>query len=185
MATPGKNLNWIDIETTDLDENLPHSKILEVALIVTDPDLNELDRLSLVVREPLPNEELEQWPSAVFKMHSKNGLIEECQHEDTLFSIFDVDVLIAEAIRNNSKGGKLAGNSVGTFDRRWIKKFMPDTFKMLHGYQVHDMRTLITCVESWTDFKVKELYETYNHRAMNDIECSIMLAQYVKDMHFQ
>ena len=42
---------WIDIETSSLD--VAESEVLEVALMVTDSDLNEHDSLHLVIHHPL------------------------------------------------------------------------------------------------------------------------------------
>lgn len=185
MTTPGKHLNWIDLETTGLDENEAHAKILECALVITDPDLNEVKRLSLVAHEPLGNDELSLWPSRVFQMHSKSGLIDDCQDPERSVPIAELDLQMSNLIRSTSKGGKLSGNSVGTFDRRWLKKFMPLTFKMLHGYQVYDMRTLMICVESWVPDGpqyVKEIYSTYSHRALDDILCSIDMARFTRGL---
>ena len=67
-------LVWIDLEMTGLDTQ--HDEIVEIACIVTDPDLTELDEgISLVVK---PNDApLAAMDPVVVKMHNDSGLIHE------------------------------------------------------------------------------------------------------------
>ncbi len=62
---------WLDLETNGLDER--KGDILEVALVVTDDDLNEVARTSVVVR-PVPRAVPLEVHPVVQAMHEKNGL---------------------------------------------------------------------------------------------------------------
>lgn len=67
---------WTDIESTGLDEDKDH--LLEVALVITDDDLNEVSAASVVVQPVgvLDVEALDLDPE-VRKMHTLNGLFAE------------------------------------------------------------------------------------------------------------
>lgn len=66
---------WTDIESTDLDERAGH--LLEVALAITDDDLNELASLSLVTRPVGADIDQVFMPDVVREMHTKSGLLDE------------------------------------------------------------------------------------------------------------
>lgn len=176
-----KNLHWIDIETTGLDEKADGAKILEVALVTTTPQLKEVHRVAMVVAHELPDEEIETWHANVQRMHIRNGLISDCR--EAVLTLDDVDKCLAFAIEQNGKGGMIAGQSVH-FDKRWIKHHMPETDKVLHSYHIVDARTTLTMLEAWTPFRAKDLGRPYNHRAECDIDWTLGVMQYAKEMHF-
>src|SRR4051812_38112000 len=65
-----KRLFWIDLEMTGLDENTDH--ILEVAVIITDMDLNPIEEFHRIVYQP-PSalEAMDDWCK---KTHGDSGL---------------------------------------------------------------------------------------------------------------
>lgn len=68
---------WTDIESTDFDERKAH--LLEVAVVVTDDELNEVAATSVVCK-PVGldvDQMIEQMPPATRAMHTKNGLLAE------------------------------------------------------------------------------------------------------------
>ena len=64
---------WIDLEMTGLNPDV--DQILEMAVVVTGPDLRPLGELTRVIRQP--EETLERMSKVVQRMHTRNGLIEE------------------------------------------------------------------------------------------------------------
>ena len=125
MTTPRNDekknfLLWMDLETTGLDEQ--RGKILEVAVILTDLDLKELQRKSWVLGHDR-DETLLLMNDYVLKMHMDSGLLAEVW-ESTLTMGQVVDS-IEQMFRNASCGGPsrsniyLAGSSIH-FDRRWF-----------------------------------------------------------------
>lgn len=76
---------WIDIETSSLD--VAESEVLEVALMVTDSDLNEHDSLHLVIHHPLNILMLKSssWCKQRFcaKRYGGNGLFDDCHYSNT------------------------------------------------------------------------------------------------------
>ena len=69
-----EHLVWLDLEMTGLD--IRRHVIVEIAVIVTDVDLNPLDEgLDLVIHAT--EEELAGMDDFVTKMHTKSGLINE------------------------------------------------------------------------------------------------------------
>src|SRR5215470_12369680 len=70
----GDLLVWIDCEMTGLD--LGKDKLIEVAALVTDPDLNVLgEGVDLVIHAD--DAALDAMPPVVRDMHAKSGLTEE------------------------------------------------------------------------------------------------------------
>ena len=67
-------LVWIDCEMTGLD--LEHDALVEIAVLVTDGELNVLGEGVDVVIRP-PDASLEQMPDVVREMHTASGLLDE------------------------------------------------------------------------------------------------------------
>ena len=69
---------WVDLEMTGLD---PEScVIIEVAVIITDEQLNEEGQYEAVIWQP--DERLEQMVPFVKQMHTANGLLEKVRKSD-------------------------------------------------------------------------------------------------------
>jgi oligoribonuclease len=139
MSGPEPSLLWVDIETTGLEPTKEFASILELGLITTDADLNEIARDSWVIhygRETLGR--IGDW---ALKQHMQSGL---------LFQAFESKVSIAKVERSAIdfcivKVGSgvrvpLAGSSVH-FDRAWLKFFMP-TLEARMDYHNFDVSTV-------------------------------------------
>ena len=74
MATSADRLVWIDCEMTGLD--LTVDELVEVAVVVTDYDLNLIDPGFSVVIKP-DQSALDTMNDFVRNMHTESGLIEE------------------------------------------------------------------------------------------------------------
>ena len=158
-------LLWIDLEMTGLDPI--KDRILEVAAIATDMELNEISRFESVVKVPesLMKERMvgDFWD----KNHeSRDALIAQ---NKTGKSIKEVEKSLLDFI--NQYFGKeiyLAGNSIHQ-DRKFIEREMPELNQKLH-YRMLD-------VSAWKIYFENALNKKYikpeNHRALSDIEGSI------------
>ena len=113
---------WIDCEMTGLD--LGSDKLIEIAVLVTDADLNILgDGVDVVIHAD--DAALSSMIDVVAEMHSRSGLIDEVKAST-------VDVATAEAMVldyvgkhvKQPKTAPLAGNSIAT-DRAFIARDMP------------------------------------------------------------
>jgi oligoribonuclease len=171
---------WVDLETTGL--SLDFDQILEVALVATDDQGAELDRISLVVKPiELNLDDLSDW---VRKTHTANGLLEECM-SGGLGTHEAENQLIAFMDRYQSKhtGGArdlpyMCGSSVH-FDREWLRREMPNLWSKFH-YRNLDVTTLKKFM-SVADSRMYSLidFPESGHRALPDILDTISSYRYI------
>jgi oligoribonuclease len=174
-------LVWIDCEMTGLD--LAKDKLIEIAVLVTDGDLNILgDGLDLVIHTD--DSALDSMIDVVTEMHTRSGLIEEVRAST-------VDVATAEAavldyIREHVKQPKtapLAGNSIAT-DRGFIARDMPALDSFLH-YRMIDVSSIKELCRRWYPrIYYGQPAKGLAHRALADIHESIRELQYYRGTAF-
>ncbi|SLM98978.1 oligoribonuclease [Brevibacterium sp. Mu109] len=172
---------WIDCEMTGLD--LDVDELVEVAVIITDFDLNPLDDgIDIVIR---PSERaLENMGDFVTKMHTTSGLITELDGGTT---VEDAQAQVLAYIRTHvPTAGKapLGGNSVGT-DKAFLVKQMPEVVDHLH-YRILDVSSIKELARRWHPrayFQSPE--KTGGHRALGDIQDSIRELAYYRRAVFR
>jgi oligoribonuclease len=155
-------LLWIDLEMTGLD--VEREVIIEVAAIVTDMELKELEAYHAIVKQP--QEYLDRMDDWNKEHHGASGLTAEIPsgREPALVE----DDLLKLIARHFAEPPILAGNSISQ-DRLFINKHFRRLAAKLH-YRLLD-------VTSWKimmteRFKLK--HEKKNaHRAVDDIRESI------------
>jgi oligoribonuclease len=168
------NLVWVDLETGGLDED--QVPIYEVASIITDGDLNELGRFEAVVRSEYIV--LTPW---TLKQHGESGLLDLVTNPEVSRAPDVVERKFCEFLREHKcERAPLAGSSVH-FDRRFLKKHMPQAIKLL-GYRNVDVSCLTELAKRWLpEFVfVERPPKRELHRAIPDLEDSINLARYYR-----
>ena len=171
---------WIDCEMTGLD--IERDALVEVAVVVTDSELNPYDTGLDVVIKPTP-EALENMDDFVRKMHTTTGLIDEW---DSGLSMKEAEeTVLAYIKRFVPSAGKapLGGNSVGT-DKMFLLRDMPRLVEHLH-YRIIDVSSLKEMAKRWYPrvyFAAPE--KTGNHRAIGDIYDSIDELRYYREALF-
>ena len=158
-------LLWVDLEMTGLDP--AKDKILEVAAIATDINLNEIARFEAIIKvdENLMKERMvgDFWDKNsksrdALMLQNQNGQpVEEVERE-----------LISFINQYFGKEVYLAGNSIHQ-DRKFIEREMPGLNKMLH-YRMLDVSAWKIYFENALN---KKFIKPENHRALDDIEGSI------------
>jgi len=164
-----ETLVWIDCEMTGLD--VERDALVEVAVLITDNDLNVLDDgFSIVIK---PNAQaLEQMGDFVRSMHQESGLLELL---DSGAELADAERQILEYVKKfapEEKTAPLAGNSIGT-DRMFLNRYMPLLDSHLH-YRNIDVSSIKELVRRWYPKIYFQLpKKTGGHRALADIHESI------------
>lgn len=172
-----QRLVWIDLEMTGL--NLELDEIVEIAAIVTESDLTEIDSgISLVIS---PSQAaLDNMDDYVTNMHTESGLITEIPLG---ISLDDAQSQVLDYIKNHipeQNKGHLAGSSVYV-DRGFLAKYMPEIDQHLH-YRLIDVSSIKELSRRWYPkvyFNSPE--KTGNHRALADIRESIAELRYYRD----
>ncbi|MHA7189855.1 oligoribonuclease [Arthrobacter sp. MDT2-16] len=167
---------WIDCEMTGLD--LVNDALIEVAVLVTDSELNVLgDGVDVVIKPP--TDALAHMGDFVRQMHTTSGLLEEL---DGGITMGEAEQQVLEYIRTwvpEPRKAQLAGNSVGT-DRNFLVRDMPLVVDHLH-YRVIDVSTIKELARRWyTRAYFQSPAKTGGHRALGDIEDSITELRYYR-----
>jgi oligoribonuclease len=174
-------LVWIDCEMTGLD--LSSDKLIEIAVLVTDADLNILgDGLDVVIHAD--DAALSSMIDVVTQMHTRSGLIEEVR--TSTVDLATAEKLVLDYIRQHVKQGKtapLAGNSIAT-DRGFIARDMPTLDSFLH-YRMIDVSSIKELCRRWYPrIYYGQPAKGLTHRALADIHESIRELQYYRRTAF-
>lgn len=175
-----ERLVWIDCEMTGLD--VEKDSLVEIAVLITDSDLNILDEgVSLVIKPRA--ESLEQMSDFVRSMHEESGLLPEL---DFGLSVEQAEDQILTYIKNyapETRTAPLAGNSIGT-DRMFLNRYMPKLDSHLH-YRNIDVSSIKELVRRWYPKVYFQLPKKEGgHRALADIRESIAELRYYQNTVF-
>ena len=179
-APPGQpnefRLVWLDMEMTGLDPE--KERIIEVALVVTEPDLTVVaEGPVLVIHQPA--EILDAMDSWNRGTHGKSGLTEKVK-ASTLTEADAEDQLIAFLSRYVPAGkSPLCGNTVSQ-DRRFMFKYMPRLEQFFH-YRTIDVSTIKELARRWKPALLKGFEKRSKHEALADIYESIDELRYYRD----
>jgi len=167
---------WIDCEMTGLD--LAHDALVEIACIVTDADLNELDEgIDIVIRTS--DELLAGMVDVVRTMHTTSGLLDEIPHGLELQDAADQVLAYVRSHVPDARKAPLAGSSVYV-DRGFIARDLPELDAHLH-YRLIDVSTVKELARRWYPrayFASPE--KSGGHRALADIRESIAELRYYR-----
>lgn len=174
-------LVWIDCEMTGLD--LSSDKLIEIAVLVTDADLNVLgDGVDVVIHAD--DAALSSMIDVVTQMHTHSGLIEEVRASTV--DVATAETMVLDYIREHVKQAKtapLAGNSIAT-DRGFIARDMPDLDSFLH-YRMVDVSSVKELCRRWYPrIYYGQPAKGLAHRALADIHESIRELQYYRRTAF-
>ncbi len=174
-------LVWIDCEMTGL--SLERDALIEVAALVTDPDLNVLgEGVDVVIHAP--DTVLDSMVEFVRDMHAKSGLTEEVRASTV--SLADAEDMVMDYITSlvpNPRTAPLCGNTIST-DRGFLARDMRRLDDYLH-YRMIDVSSIKELARRWYP---RTYYgqpaKGLAHRALADIKESIRELAYYRSTIF-
>ncbi len=179
MSRSANNLIWIDLEMTGLD--VDNDRIIEIATIVTDAELNILaEGPVLAVHQPESVlAAMDDWNQ---RQHGGSGLLQRVR---------DSDIGEAEAERQTlafleqwvpTGVSPMCGNSICQ-DRRFLHRFMPALLRHFH-YRHIDVSTLKELARRWLPAVAEGTAKRSSHLALDDIRDSIRELEHYREHLF-
>ncbi|GAB4117117.1 MAG: oligoribonuclease [Rubrivivax sp.] len=168
LAASPDNLVWIDLEMTGLDT--VNDRIIEVAVIVTDPQLTVRVEgpVFAIHQSDAVLDGMDAWNKGT---HGKSGLIDRVK-ASTVDEAAAEAALIAFLERYVPKGkSPMCGNSICQ-DRRFLAKDMPRLEAFFH-YRNLDVSTLKELARRWKPAVLDGFKKAQAHTALADIHESI------------
>jgi oligoribonuclease len=162
---------------TGLD--LGKDKLIEVAALVTDPDLNVLgEGVDVVIHAD--EAALDGMPEIVRTMHGKSGLTEEVRRSTV--TLTEAEDMVLDFVTSHVKDPRtapLCGNSIAT-DRGFITRDMPRLDAHLH-YRMIDVSSIKELCRRWYPrVYFGQPQKGLAHRALADIRESIRELEYYR-----
>ena len=178
MAKNDDNLIWLDMEMTGL---LPDSdKIIELAVVVTDSELNVLGESPVLVihQTDAVMDSMDAWNKGT---HSRSGLIDKVK--TSTLDEAAATVIMINFLNDYVNAGKspMCGNSICQ-DRRFMARYMPDLEAFFH-YRNLDVSTLKELAKRWKPAILPGFKKHSKHEALADIYESIEELKYYRE-HF-
>lgn len=168
------NLIWIDLEMTGLDPN--KEKIIEIATLVTDSDLNILaEGPNLIISQAKEIlDSMDEWNQ---NQHGKSGLIEEVIESNITEQAAEIETLDFISKYVGEKISPMCGNTV-SHDRRFLSKYMP-RLEAYFNYRHIDVSSFKEVAVRWMN--EAQVYEKKgSHRALGDIKESVEELKFYK-----
>jgi len=178
MAQDANNLIWIDMEMSGLNPDT--DKILEVALVVTDGNLNTVAEAPvLILRQPAALlEVMDDWNKST---HAKSGLIDKVKASNLSEDEVEAQLVAFLSRHVPAKASPMCGNSICQ-DRRFLARHMPQLEAYFH-YRSLDVSTLKELVKRWKPELAAGLIKLGKHEALADVYESIEEMKYYRE-HF-
>ncbi|MFP8966356.1 oligoribonuclease [Pokkaliibacter sp. CJK22405] len=159
---------WMDLEMTGL--NPEQDRILELAVLVTDHDLNVIAQGPVWVvhqSDDLLNT-MDEWCT---KTHGESGLTDKVKA--SAMDEAGLQRALLNFLREHVAEGTapLCGNSIWQ-DRRFIARYLPEVDEYLH-YRLIDVSSLKELARAWRPDVLSSLKKKGSHQALDDILESI------------
>ena len=178
MPQDANRLIWSDRERPGLRPD--RDRIIEVALVITDHDLETVAQAPVFVvhQDDAALDAMDSWNKST---HGRSGLIDKVKASTT--SEADVELAALAFLREHvpAKASPMCGNTICQ-DRRFLARFMPALEDWFH-YRNLDVSTLKELVRRWKPELMKGIPKEGKHEALADILESIAELRYYRE-HF-
>ena len=162
------NLIWLDMEMTGL--SVINNVIIELAVVITDSNLNILDQSpSYVINQP--ESELIKMDKWNLSVHNKSGLIDKVRNSSICLQQVENEVILL--ISQYCKHGEspLCGNTIHQ-DRKFLVKYMPQ-LESFFSYRNIDVSSIKELTKRWYPDIYSQFKKNNKHEALEDIKESI------------
>lgn len=176
-----RKLLWCDLETTGSDDT---DEIIELGCLMTDSKLTLVPgfEYSWIVKCGAEASWHMLQEVVVREMHAKNGLLwEVVDGNGTKREEVEQNLLSRlRAIEPKNRQVMIAGSGVGHFDRRMIRKWMPELDKYLH-YAPFDIGNIRRALKAWDiPIPMSGNKDIKTHRALDDAKLHLEEARAYK-----
>ena len=180
MTQDANNLIWIDLEMTGLDTN--NDKIIEIATIVTDAQLNILaEGPMLAIHQS--NEVLNGMDEWNTRQHGQSGLVDRVRRStlDEAEAERQTIEFLSEYVPEGAS--PMCGNSICQ-DRRFMARCMPKLEAFFH-YRNLDVSTIKELISRWAPPNVLSGFKKGGtHLAMDVTRVSIRELRFYRESFF-
>ena len=178
MTDKRNNLIWIDLEMTGLSPE--NDRIIEIATIVTDAQLNPLAEgpVLAVHQSDALLDGMDEWNT---EHHNNSGLV--ARVKESRISEMQAQAQTLDFLKDYVEAGMspMCGNSICQ-DRRFLANYMPELEAFFH-YRNLDVSTLKELARRWKPEILPGFKKDNKHLALDDIRESIAELQYYRE-HF-
>ena len=175
MAQDANRLIWIDMEMTGLKPDV--DRIIEVALVITDQELNVVAEGPVWVVHQRDDvlDAMDSWNKGT---HRRSGLIDKVKAATASEAEVEDDLVRFVTAYVPPNTSPMCGNSVCQ-DRRFLARYMPRLEAYFH-YRNLDVSTLKELARRWKPEIMAGLSKQSKHEALADIYESIDELKYYR-----
>lgn len=176
MAQDPNNLIWLDMEMSGLDPE--RDRILEVALVVTNPSLETVAQAPVLVLRQTEAvlDAMDSWNKAT---HGRSGLVDKVRASTLDEAAVEAQMLAFLETHVPPRTSPICGNSICQ-DRRFLARHMPRLEAYFH-YRNLDVSVLKELARRWRPQLAAGLVKQGRHEALADIHESIEELRYYRD----
>ena len=176
MPQDANRFVWIDMEMTGLKPET--DRVIEVALVVTDSDLNTVAEAPVWVvhQSDAVLAGMDAWNQGT---HGRSGLIDKVKAASLDETTVELAALSFLRELVPAKASPMCGNSICQ-DRRFLARWMPTLEDYFH-YRNLDVSTLKELARRWKPELMKGVPKEGKHEALADVYESIAELKYYRE----
>jgi oligoribonuclease len=174
-----QRLIWIDLEMTGLDPD--SDRIIEVATIITDADLNALAEgpVLAVHQSDAVLEAMDEWNTTT---HGNSGLTQRVRESSLTERDAELETIAFLKEWVDARTSPICGNSICQ-DRRFLARYMPELEAFFH-YRNLDVSTVKELARRWKPEALQGFSKKGAHQALDDIRESIAELKHYRETLF-